>query len=478
MQEPPPSVAPAKPGDVLAGKYRVERVLGAGGMGVVVAATHMQLGELVALKFLLPRSLDKPDTVTRFLREARAAVRIKNEHVARVSDVGTLENGSPYIVMEHLEGRDLGEVLEDDGPLRAELAVSYVLQACEAIAEAHALGIVHRDLKPSNLFVARRIDGAPVIKVLDFGIAKATSLDDSDAITATNTTMGSPRYMSPEQVRSARQVDPRSDIWSLGVILHELVAGAPPFTGESAASLLAALVMDQPKRLRDARPDAPEELERVVLRCLEKEPDRRYANVAELARALAPLAPDARTSVELLCRISGARADDPVPEPEAPAGAPGRIRLRPRAVAAADQNAVATVRDATNPPETMSTAPPAKRPQGSLVPLLAAVAVIGGGLVVLASTRGDRPPPPNAESTDGRSSAAKPANDPPPASTAAPTTPPEPVVAPVTVMPSASEAAPGPARTPPGAARPVRPVTPPPAAAPAPTADRRGSDRH
>src|SRR3954454_18638740 len=216
-------------GRVLAGKYRIERVLGRGGMGVVVAAHHIHLDEKVAIKFLLPEAVANAEVLGRFVREARAAVRIKSEHVARVSDVGTLEGGEPYMVMEYLEGSDLAEWLLQRGALPVEQAVEFLLQASEAIAEAHALGIVHRDLKPANLFVVRRADGLLSIKVLDFGISKVTDASmAAGAATSTLALMGSPLYMSPEQMESARTADARSDIWSLGVILYELLTGACP----------------------------------------------------------------------------------------------------------------------------------------------------------------------------------------------------------------------------------------------------------
>src|SRR4051812_29611172 len=214
-----PFVAGVREGDVLAGKYRVDKILGAGGMGVVVAAHHVQLDERVAIKFLLPEALGNAEAVARFAREARAAVKIKSEHVARVIDVGTLETGAPYMVMEYLEGGDLSQVLASRGPLPVEEAVEYVLQACEAIAHAHALGIVHRDLKPANLFLIRRPDGTNAIKVLDFGISKVMpgkSASSDNAMTRTRTVMGSPLYMSPEQMASTRDVDGRTDLWALG----------------------------------------------------------------------------------------------------------------------------------------------------------------------------------------------------------------------------------------------------------------------
>src|SRR5262245_60344965 len=207
---------PIREGDLLAGKYRIQKVLGRGGMGVVVAAVHAQLGQQVAVKFLLPEACAHPEAIGRFLREARAAVRIQSDHVARVLDVGELETGAPYIVMEFLRGSDIGEIVETSGPLSMPDAIDYVSQACEAIAEAHTLGIVHRGIKPRNLFLTRRPDGSGFVKVIDFGISKATQDQvpgESSSLTATTAMLGSPRYMSPEQLRSAKKVDHRTDIW-------------------------------------------------------------------------------------------------------------------------------------------------------------------------------------------------------------------------------------------------------------------------
>jgi serine/threonine-protein kinase len=263
-------------------------------MGCVVAARHVELGELVAIKFLLKEVSQSEIVVARFFREARAAAKIKSEHVVRVSDVGRLPDGAPYMVMEHLNGQDLSDVLRDRGPLPIGEAVGYVLEACEALDEAHAAGIVHRDLKPSNLFLATLPDGRRSVKVLDFGIAKAmpdpTAGEHEKSLTATASVVGSPLYMSPEQVRSSKLVDARTDIWSLGVILHQLLTGRPPFDGETLGSVLAALSADAPPPLRSQRPDAPEGLERVLLLCLQKSPDARIADVRTLVAALAPYA--------------------------------------------------------------------------------------------------------------------------------------------------------------------------------------------
>ena len=296
-----------EPGDVLAGKFRVERLLGVGGMGVVVCAHHLQLDERVALKFLRPEALTNPEAVARFDREARAAVKIKSEHVARVTDVGRLESGAPYMVMEYLEGRDMSAWLAERGALPVEQAVEFVLQACEAIADAHALGIIHRDLKPSNLFCIVRSDGMPAVKVLDFGISKLTGLSASGpdmGMTRTQSLMGSPLYMSPEQMQASKGVDARTDIWALGVILFELVTGRTPFNGEGIPDLVLNIVNGPTPSVRSVRPAMPIALEQVVQRCLEKDRANRYANVAELATALADLAPKrALASVEKIARI-------------------------------------------------------------------------------------------------------------------------------------------------------------------------------
>jgi eukaryotic-like serine/threonine-protein kinase len=298
--------APVNEGEILAGKYQVERVLGVGGMGIVVAARHLQLEQRVALKFLLPEALTNTDAVTRFEREARAAVKIQSEHVAKVLDVGKLENGAPYMVMEYLVGSDLADVVKTRGQVGTEEVVDWLLMTCEAMAEAHSLGIIHRDLKPRNLFAIRRPDGSSAVKVLDFGISKSISPGSGDSAGLTNTTaiMGSPLYMSPEQLRSSRDVDARTDIWAMGVILYELLAGEPPFSAPTMPQLCMAIVSDPPPALRQLRPDLPEGLEEVVMRCLEKEPANRFDNVAQLARALGEFAtPRGQMSVERVARI-------------------------------------------------------------------------------------------------------------------------------------------------------------------------------
>lgn len=291
-------------------------------MGVVLLARHLQLDEFVAIKLPLSTVLESADAISRFLREARAAVKIKSEYVARVSDVGTLETGEPYIVMEYLQGQDLATLLRQRGQLPVEQALEFVLQACEALAEAHALGIVHRDLKPANLFCIRRADGVLAVKVLDFGISKASSAGFDATLTRTGTLMGSPLYMSPEQLISARDVDARSDIWSLGIILFQLLSGRAPFNGETLPALSMAIAHAPPESLRSLRPELPTGLERVVLKCLEKDRERRYRDVGELAKALLEFAPKRATaSVERISRIVSLAASPAAPDTAQPADA-------------------------------------------------------------------------------------------------------------------------------------------------------------
>lgn len=272
-------------GDMLLGKYRVERILGQGSMGAVVAVLHVELGELFAMKVMLPEALKSPQALSRFLREARAAARLKSEHAVRVFDVGRLDERSPYMVMEHLNGSDLKELIRERGPLAPERAASYLLQICDVLGEAHGQGIIHRDLKPSNLFLTRRPNGAPCVKVIDFGISK---LIDSDGkrITGSGVVMGSPFYMSPEQMRGSMSIDARSDIWSLGVVLYELVTGRVPFEEKNFAQLVWRVVNEEPPAPTSARPELPPWVDDIALRCLQKSPEQRFQTVADLAAAL------------------------------------------------------------------------------------------------------------------------------------------------------------------------------------------------
>ncbi len=330
------------PGDVVAGKYRIDHVLGRGGMAVVLAATHIQLREPVAIKVLHRQVLAHPGAFERFVREARVAMRMRSEHVARVHDIGTTEDGTPFIVMELLRGSDLASLLADEGPLPVSDAVDYVLQACDALAEAHAAGVVHRDLKPANLFLCPDIDGSPCVKVLDFGVSKllfddapapdpfaltappssreipaseagpvesstpgpALAGSSSGSVTHTRAFLGSPQYMAPEQIRSARDVDARADIWALGVILYELVSGGRPFRGDTLTALCDCILERHAAPLPATAPEA-QVLAPVLAVCLAKEPADRYQNVRAFAEAVAAFGSEAgKATYERIVRMT------------------------------------------------------------------------------------------------------------------------------------------------------------------------------
>jgi serine/threonine-protein kinase len=449
-------------GQLIAGKYRVQQLLGRGGMGVVMAALHEQLNQRVALKFLTDDAYQQPEAVTRFLREARSAVQIQSEHVARVMDVGTLESGAPYIVMEYLRGLDLKEVSTRRGPLPISEAVDFVLQACDAVAEAHSLGIVHRDLKPSNLFLTERPDGSALVKVLDFGISKALhggsgGQTSQQQMTASAAIMGSPQYMSPEQIRSSKNVDARADVWALGTILHELVAGTPAYVADTVPGLLAMIVADLPPPLTSVRPDAPTDLEATILRCLQKDRERRFANVAELAHALERFAsPEVRPLVRRISRVLGAE----VPRSH-DSRQPGFGNMTTREVGVQTHSTWARTGRLSDAASTPFYARPA-------VQLGAGMGLVGVGLVAwLLLSR----PPLSAGIAGPSSSSASPS-----AASSATASPGAAAPSPAAVKPAASplptrEAAQSPVTS--GGVRPLREIDP----SPAPTADEPPRDR-
>jgi serine/threonine-protein kinase len=353
-----------EPGSVIAGKYRVEYPLGRGGMGYVVAAEHVDLRTRVALKFLSDEYAKHDVIVERFLREARSCARLRSEHVCKVADVGRLDSGVPFIVMELLEGADLSKVLRQHGPLDVATAAGYVIQACDALREAHAAGIIHRDLKPANLFLVQRADGKPLVKVLDFGVAKAN--DDRDhSITKTETVMGSPHYMAPEQLRSARFADARSDVWSLGVVLAELTSGEKPFDGESTIDL-ALKIVNHPPRLAASLPPA---YATIVGKCLQKDPIERFQSVGELVAALEPIARNMVATLQ-----PPVSAFSPIPATPWPAVAP-----------LAESTTLGSASTAH------SVAPARTRRVGFLLGAVVVAAALGVGIARLVKT--DREPP-------------------------------------------------------------------------------------
>ena len=285
---------PVSIGDVVNGKYIVESLLGEGGVGVVVAARNIELDEPVALKFLRPEILGKAEIVARFMREAKAACSIKSEYVANVYDVGTMPDGAPFLVMEHLEGKDLGSVIEERGQLGYREATEYIMQTCEALAVAHAKGVIHRDIKPENLFLTSRA-GMNVIKVLDFGISKAalTGSIFGSALPQVHTVnlMGTPLYMAPEQIRSADGADMRSDIWALGMVLYEILTGRLPLAAPTLTELCAAILEAPLVPITEYRTDLPAGYADVLARCIERDPSKRFQNVAEMSVAFMPFAP-------------------------------------------------------------------------------------------------------------------------------------------------------------------------------------------
>jgi eukaryotic-like serine/threonine-protein kinase len=306
------------PGYLIGDKYSIVQVIGSGGMGIVYEATHLRLGHRVAVKMLLPDLMESENAVERFEREARAVAHLRSPHVARVFDVDALPDGTPYMVMEFLEGRDLAEELVARGTLSVEVAVDYLRQVCDAMAEAHRLGIVHRDLKPANIFLANE-GRHSIVKVLDFGISKV--LNDAAPGVTTQSGLGTVVYMSPEQVRSARSVDARTDVWALGIVLYEVLTGFQPFSGDSLTAVAAAITADAPASLCSVRNDVPPALERVVMKALEKDRERRFSDAAAFAAANAPFASRQRSSGPRVARTPEPTAPNAEPTQESPRAA-------------------------------------------------------------------------------------------------------------------------------------------------------------
>ncbi len=450
------------PGDVLAHKYEVVSVLGRGGMGVVLEAQHRTLGQRVALKFLRGTLASDAAAVSRFFREARAAASLGSEHVVRILDADWLPSGEPFLAMELLEGRDLAAELHARGPLPIPEVAALVLQASEALALAHARGIVHRDIKPANLFLTRGVDGSPVLKVLDFGVAKVREAGDGGTgQTDPAAIVGSPRYMAPEQLQASARVDARADVWALAVTTFELLSGVTPFDGSTLLEICAAIVTGAPKRLSDVRPDAPPALVAALERALARDRDARTGSVLQLAEELAPFAPPgAAAQIEKLRRIAGgsippARGPSSRPPPPSAAAvgvdstlaasslAPSRAVRRPpphawaagaaaRTLAGgaarvarrtdpidAEQAGRASVTGAAASPEEASTRPPASTPVTAAASVVAARVSAGASAAPSASppsVGAPLSPRPASVSSAPPSPVERPAPAPPPSS--------------------------------------------------------------
>ncbi len=421
---------------MIASKYRVERVLGEGGMGVVYEAEHVALRERVAIKLLHKKRSTDAEISRRFVSEARTSVKIKSDAVARVLDVGTTEDGMPFMVMEKLDGEDLGALIDRAGALTIEQAVDFMLQACEAVAAAHAVGIVHRDLKPSNLFVAEDSARELHIKVLDFGISKVfdAAPDSQRAVTTTSAVLGSPGYMSPEQMRASRDVDARSDVWALGMILWESIAGVPMYAGKTYPEICAKVLGGHFLRLAAIGVTGPAELEQAIEKALSLQVEDRFASVAEFAAAIAPFGP--RDSNIRLMRISNLA--------RAPSDRQRRTpSLRPPVGLSPTVPALPTTGD---PPRAQTEGPVAKdtnaapRAPNRRVALYSLLAAAIAGVVIILAVRPGRGVSPPVVQPLTATASASPSASPSASQISSPTPPPTPSAPPSSASPRPSAA--------------------------------------
>jgi serine/threonine-protein kinase len=385
----------------IGGRYRIDRILGEGGAGCVYHATHADLKRGVAIKVVRP-GRETAHSVERMRREARAVAKLRGPHVVRLLDYGDDPALGRYIVMEYVEGSTLRAQLER-GPFAPGRAVSLAIQACEALGEAHSHGIVHRDIKPANLMLGTAADGREILKVADFGIAKAES--HSVSLTESATLLGSPKYMSPEQIREARNVDARSDLWSLGVVLYEMVSGRLPFEAFTASGLLARIAADPPTPLRERLPGVSRELESVIMACLEKDPARRIASAEALAERLRGLSSESLRLSEVPSADApkpGSTTVEPISsdlsaKPERPARrrhAPPRRRMLGPLIVVASLGAFAAARYGVSSAPGISARPTAEKSTPHAPP----VESVESAVAPLASASGSVAPPPSAPS--------------------------------------------------------------------------------
>jgi serine/threonine protein kinase len=495
-------------GSVVDGKYRVDKVLGRGAMGVVIQATHVHLGEKVALKFLRYRAKSgTEDFQSRFKREARVSAKLKNEHITRVIDVGVWKERVPYMVMDYLDGGDLRELIKSQGPLPIGVAVDYTVQVCVGIAEAHANGIVHRDLKPSNLFLTKRADGSDLVKVLDFGISKWRAGEgEIDELTQTGVVLGSPKYMAPEQLFGSADVDARADLWSIAAILYEMLAGRPPFDLPTFTRICAELSTNKPPpSLVERRPDVTPELEAVIMKCFLRNPDERTHDVAELAGNLldavqAPFAAPMRQKIASMLDPTGTGAAMSGSGASMPSGSYGSMTsgayaaLSTTGTGSGPRKSLTESGNISGSPGSVGSvggaqvveAEPPRR--SALIPGLVVGALVVVGIVAYVSLSGRTPQPaqapaatlappvsstiapPSAAAAPSASASGAPAASTPPAATSVAVTPPPPPPQGRTYWrPSPRPAPPPPATTAVAAQTTAPPAPTPPPTPPAPT---------
>jgi eukaryotic-like serine/threonine-protein kinase len=472
-----------QPGDVLDGKYRVERLLGEGGMGAVAKATHLLRRAPVALKFMSGAVLSLQGAVERFVNEGVAASQIDSDHVVKVFDVGRLPSGAPYLVMEYLDGCDLGQLLEREGPtLPVARAVHFIVQALRALQTAHAAGIIHRDMKPSNCFVIDKDGEADFVKLVDFGISKVRATEDGQAahLTRTNSALGTPLYMSPEQARSPRDVDARTDLYSVGAILYEMLSGRTPYTSETGefTEILFKIFTTEPEPLATLRPDLPEGLCAVVHHALQRDPKDRFGSAAEMAEALTPFADERSTQV--FVRLRGTRRSNGPMHSLTPAAESARVS-KSEATARTFPSFKDSAAPTPKPPSTevgvtkeaAATRASATHPsrKGLVIVAVAAAIAAGAGFVAL---RGHSPASPPIQPEPSAAALPPPASAPvPPPASAAPSSQTvlvAPEESPLLAPPLPSSSAAPPAHVAPTAKSGPHVATPPPATAANPNA--------
>ncbi len=287
-------------GKVLDGKYELVGLLGEGGMGEVYEAKHLLIGRRLAVKFLHSQYVSSEEVVTRFQREAQAAAAIGHENIIEVTDMGTTPEGAPYIVMEYLDGMDVKDLIAEQGTLSPERAANIMVQALSALQAAHTAKIIHRDLKPENIYLIQKTDQPDYVKILDFGISKFKALegDDAKGLTQTGTVLGTPYYMSPEQARGDQDLSARSDVYAMGVILYQMMAGCLPFDAPNYNALLIKILTEEPVDATEHNPEIPPELAEAINVSMARDPNDRYQDCIEFRRHLLPFVPGASTRFE------------------------------------------------------------------------------------------------------------------------------------------------------------------------------------